>query len=72
MDSRTDQGDIVIMKYEKYWNRRVKHPTEGNMLKHHTEWGLGPIVKYDATTNTYQLLVVDPHARMLKCIEYGW
>jgi hypothetical protein len=73
MDSRVVQaGDVVLIEYQEYWSRRRKHDTQGNMIKHHTEWGLGPINKYNQSTNTYELMVVDPRMYMLKCIEYGW
>ncbi len=73
MDSRVVQvGDVVLIEYQEYWSRKRKHDTQGNMIKHHTEWGLGPINKYNHTTSTYELMVFDPHVYMLKCIEYGW
>lgn len=73
MDSRAIHvGDVVYIVYEEYWSRKRKHDTTGNMLKHHTEWGLGPINKYHHDTNVYELMVVDPHIYMLRCIEYGW
>lgn len=73
MDSKVVQaGDVVRIEYSEYWNRKRDHVTQGNMLKHHTEWGLGPINKYDPSTNMYEIMVVDPHVYMLKCIEYGW
>ena len=73
MDSRVIQsGDVVHIAYEEYWKRKKTHVVNGNMLAHHTEWGLSSINKYNQTTNMYELMVVDPHVYMLKCIEYGW
>ena len=73
MDSRAiHAGDVVYIVYEEYWSRKRKHDTTGNTLKHHTEWGLGPINKYHHDTHVYELMVIDPHVYMLKCIEYGW
>ena len=73
MDSRVVQaGDTVCIEYMEYWSRKRIAMTEGNMLAHHTEWGLASINKYNQATSMYELTVVDPYVYMLKCIEYGW
>ena len=73
MDFRVVQaGDRVCIAYEEYWKRKRTSGITGNMLAHHTEWGLASINKYNQTTDAYELMVVDPQVYMLKCIEYGW
>lgn len=73
MDSKLLRvGDQVRMSYDEYWRRKKHVATEGNMLAHHTAWGLASINYYDALTQEYVLTVMDPHKYMMKCIEYGW
>jgi hypothetical protein len=75
MDSKAKvvkAGDLVHIEYDEYWDRKKTLNIQGNMLAHHTAWGLASINKFNPTTNMYELMVVDPHVYMMKCIEYGW